>query len=159
MPSTPHFDVVCAADGHHRNLASDRRKKVVTEGRGSIGDLLKAARRARASNEAFFLSGQHYMEMSEIRDPRQPQGIATVSWSRQSPGHYFPGRMLYGLNSKPSSTWHVHIMDVRIVGISRSVSDARAWAAQDRATMSAMPDDTDSIHSYIVSGVSAAAVS
>jgi len=78
MPSTPHFDVACAADGHHRNLASDRRKKVVTEGRGSIGDLLKAARRARASNEAVFLSGQHYMEMSGIRDPRQRQGIATV---------------------------------------------------------------------------------
>lgn len=46
---------------------------------GRYSDLLKAARSRRAERSVIFvLSGQHYMEMSLIRDPRQRRDLAAV---------------------------------------------------------------------------------
>ncbi len=49
------------------------------EGGRRYAALLEAAKHAVESHEVVFpLSGQHYMEMYGIRDPRQRQDIATV---------------------------------------------------------------------------------
>jgi hypothetical protein len=72
---------------------------------GRYVDLLDLARRRKADGSVrFVLSGQHYMEMSLIRDPRQRRHLATVMEELSGFDPLLVGQSSCGSNLRRRST-------------------------------------------------------